>query len=65
MLTIFIGGAIVRAYVISKLWEWFVAPPSTPSQIMIFSRAGAQVLDFRLLCRSRRVTCSTAHSGEP
>jgi hypothetical protein len=29
MLTVFIGGAIVRAYVISKLWEWFVAPPST------------------------------------
>jgi hypothetical protein len=25
MLTVFIGGAIVRAYVISKLWEWFVA----------------------------------------
>ena len=34
MLTVFIGGAIVRAYVISKLWEWFVAPPSTPSRIM-------------------------------
>jgi hypothetical protein len=26
MLTVFIGGAIVRAYVISKLWKWFVAP---------------------------------------
>jgi hypothetical protein len=39
MLAVFVGGAIVRAYVISKLWEWFVAPPSTPSQIMMFSRA--------------------------
>ena len=39
MLAVFVGGAIVRAYVISKLWEWFVAPPATPSQIMMFSRA--------------------------